>query len=82
MVWPSEVVRGLVSVMSGRDVIQVAEGKETGITLLLVISMVGALAWMLRLRPSERLVFTIAVYDAVAALPAIALLGMGTEHGL
>ncbi|MGI4811414.1 MAG: hypothetical protein ACRYF2_25340, partial [Janthinobacterium lividum] len=79
VVWPSVVVRGLVSVISGRDVIQVADGKETGITLVLAILVLGALAWAFRLRPPERLVFTIAVYGAVAALPAIALLGMGTE---
>ncbi|GEM_PF-3792016 len=82
VVWPSEVVRGLASVMSARDVIQVADGKETGITLLLAILVLGALAWALRLRPPERLVFTIAVYGAVAALPAIALLGIGAEYGL
>lgn len=82
VVWPSEVVRGLASIMSGRDVIQVADGKETGVTLLLAILALGFLAWILRLRPPERLVVMIAVYGAIAVLPAITLLGMGTEYGL
>ena len=56
------MIRGVASLTSGLDVVQVADGKETDITLLLLILGLGGFCWLLRRRWRDRLVSGVLLY--------------------
>ena len=80
--WPMDVARGLASAFSGHDVVQVASGLDTGVTLLLVVLAVYGLCWAVGLRPAEALAFQLAVGGCVLCVPVAVLLGWGAEYAL
>ena len=49
---PYDVAVGLAQVFSGRDVVQVADGEETAISLFLLLLALLGMGWLLRLRIS------------------------------
>lgn len=80
--YPWDVVLGLREMFSGRDVVQVMDGEETGVTLfLLLVASCGA-CWMSGLRPAFDIAIMGAVYGTILAVPIIAMLGIGAEYGL
>ena len=76
------MIRGCVSLGSGLDVIQVADGQETGVTLLLLVLGLGGSCWLLRPRWRDRLAFGALLYGWFLWLPALVALGLGAEYGL
>ena len=79
---PWDVGIGIAAAFSSYDVIQTADAEETGVSLMLLCIAVGAICWMLHLRPPERLVWPIALYGTLLCVPLIALLGVGANYGL
>ncbi|MGI4808171.1 MAG: hypothetical protein ACRYF2_08695 [Janthinobacterium lividum] len=76
--WPWDVAIGFAAVFSGHDVVQTADAEETGVSLLLLLIVVAAVCWLLRVRLLERF----ALYGLLLVVPIIALLGLATEYGL
>ena len=80
--WPWDVAIGFAAVFSGHDVVQTADAEETGVSLLLVLVAVGAISWLLHVRPPERLVWRLSLYGLLLVVPIVAILGIATEYGL
>ena len=80
--WPEDVWVGVAAVFSGHDVVQTADGEETGVTLFLLILAILALGWLLRIRLPDRIMLPVAIYGLLLCMPLIAILGIGTNYGL
>jgi hypothetical protein len=80
--FPWDVVIGLRELFSGRDVVQVADGEETGVTLFLLLLAAWGACWLLRLRLPLGAALMAALYGAMLAVPIIAVLGVSAEYGL
>lgn len=75
---PWNVIAGLGEVSSGRDVVQVADGFDTGVSLLLLILVLLGAGWLVRLR----LPFLVAIYGLFLLVPIEVALGIGAEYGV
>ena len=80
--FPWDVILSLRGMFSGRDVVQVADGEETGVTLFLLLLAACGACWLSGLRPALKIAITGAFYSAILTVPIIAMLGIGAECGL
>ena len=80
--FPWDVILGLRGMFSSRDVVQVADGEETGVTLFLLLLTACGACWLLGLRPASKIAIMGAFYGAILTVPIIAMLGIGAEYGL
>ncbi len=80
--FPWDVILGLHGMFSGRDVVQVADAEETGVTLFMLLLAACGACWLSGLRPASRIAFMAVLYGALLTVPIIALLGISAEYGL
>ena len=80
--WPWDVGIGLAAVFSGRDVVQVADATETGVSLMLLGIELWALCWVLRLRLPSEIAWKVRLYGALLIVPMLVVLGLGAEYVL
>ncbi len=75
---PYDVAVGLAQVFSGRDVVQMADGEETAISLFLLLLALLGMGWLLRLRTS----IVVVACGFLLVWPIVAVLAAGVEYGL
>ncbi len=75
---PFDVAVGLAQVFSKRDVVQVADGEETAISLFLLLLALLGMGWLLRLRIS----IVVVACGFFLVWPIVAVLAAGVEYGL